>query len=254
MFFILSKLLQYFTSPFLWIMAFFVFGLFSRNQVKKRWAFRIGLVLLFFFSNPFISNEVWLAWEPEAVLMKDVKTYDAAIVLTGVTEPNRSPHDRVHYQEGAERILDAVQLYKMGKVKKIIISGGSGAIKNVARTEAESLQQTALFAGVPQQDILLEQRSKNTRENAQFTKELLGQHPEVQKLLLITSAFHMRRAEGCFEKVGLTFDTFPADFQTHDRSFHLDDLLIPTAEALRDWTRIIHEWVGVITYKLLGYS
>ncbi|QHL86804.1 YdcF family protein [Nibribacter ruber] len=254
MFFILSKLLQYLTSPFLWIMAVFVFGLFSRNQGKKRWAFRVGLVLLFFFSNPFISNEVWLAWEPEAVLMKDVKNYDAAIVLTGVTEVNRSPHDRVHFNEGAERILDAVQLYKMGRVQKIIITGGSGAIKDVVRTEAENLEQTALYAGVPKQDILIEQRSRNTRENALYTKELLSQHPELQRLLLITSAFHMRRAQACFEKVGLNFDTFPADFQTHDRSFHLDDLLIPSAEALQDWTRLLHEWVGVLTYKLLGYS
>ncbi|WP_210465307.1 YdcF family protein [Rufibacter roseolus] len=229
-------------------------GLLLRNQTKKRLAFRTGLVLMLFFTNPFLSNEAWLAWEPEAVLMKDVPTYDAGIVLTGVTEVNKSPHDRVHYQEGAERILDAIQLYKMGKLKKIIISGGSGAIKEVERTEASNLQQTALYASVLAADILLEERSRNTRENAQFTKELLQTQPHLRKLLLITSAFHMRRAKGCFEKVGLKPDTFPVDFQTHDRSFHLDDLLIPNPEALQQWSKLIHEWVGYVTYKLLGYS
>ncbi|ALI97687.1 YdcF family protein [Rufibacter tibetensis] len=254
MFFILSKILQYLASPLLWIVTLFLLGLFFRKQSKKEFAFRHGFLLLLFFTNPFLSNEAWLAWEPEAVLMNDVKQYDAGIVLTGVTEVNKSSHDRVHYGEGPERILDAIQLYKMGKLRKIIISGGSGALKQVQKTEASNLQQTALYAGVPAEDILLEERSRNTRENAQYTKELLQRHPELQKRLLITSAFHMRRAQGCFKKVGLEFDTFPADFQTHDRSFHLDDLLISNSGALQKWSHLIHEWVGYMTYKLLGYS
>lgn len=254
MFFLLSKLLQYLASPLLWIIAFFVLGLFFRKQPQKRIFIALGIGLLLFFTNPFLINEALLAWEPEPVLMKDVPAYDAAIVLTGVTEVNKSPHDRVHYREGSERILDAIQLYKMGKVRKIIITGGSGALKQVARTEASNLQQTALYAGVPAQDILLEERSRNTRENATYTKELLQQHPELKKLLLITSAFHMRRAKGCFEKVGLAFSTFPADFHTHDRSFHLDDFVIPDPESLWKWSHLIHEWVGYITYKLLGYA
>ncbi|WP_125077669.1 hypothetical protein [Rufibacter latericius] len=50
----------------------------------------MGFVLLLLFTNPFLSNEAWLAWEPRAVLMQDVKTYDAGIVLTGVTEVNKA--------------------------------------------------------------------------------------------------------------------------------------------------------------------
>ncbi|WP_255897475.1 YdcF family protein [Rufibacter sediminis] len=254
MFFLLSKLLQYLASPVVWIFFLFVLGLLFRNQAKKKLTLRASFFLLLFFTNPILSNEAWLAWEPEAVLMKEVKPYDAGIVLTGVTEVNRSPHDRVHYKEGAERILDAIQLYKMGKLQKIIISGGSGFIKEVQKTEASNLQQTALYAGVPAADILLEERSRNTHENALYTKELLQSQPQLRKLLLITSAFHMRRAQGCFKKVGLEIDTFPADFQTHDRSSQLDDLLIPSPEALLKWSRLIHEWVGYVTYKLLGYS
>ncbi|WP_207434514.1 YdcF family protein [Sabulibacter ruber] len=254
MFFLLSKLLQYLVSPLLWIIILLVLGLLFRNPAKKRKAYGAGILLLLFFTNPFLLNEAWLAWEPSPILMRDVAQYDAAIVLTGVTEVNKSPHDRVHYREGAERILDAIQLYKMGKVKKIVISGGSGAIKKVAKTEASNLQQTALYAGVPALDLLLEERSHNTRENVQFTKELLQGQRHLKKLVLITSAFHMRRAKGCFDKVGLPVDTFPADFQTHDRSFHLDDLLIPNPEALWKWSHLIHEWVGFVTYKVLGYS
>jgi len=254
MFFILSKLLQYLAMPLLWIVALLLFALFSKNEAKKRKALLLGVLLLLFFSNPFMSNEVWLAWEPEPALMASVGTYDAGIVLSGVTEVNKSPHDRVHYGEGPERILEAIQLYKMGKIRKIVISGGSGALKRVARTEAENLQQTALYAGVPQKDILLEEKSRNTRENALNTKQVLSHHPDLDKLLLIPSAFHMRRAKGCFDRVGLAVFPFPADFHTHDRSFHLDDLLIPSADALRYWTHLIHEWVGWLVYKILGYA
>lgn len=240
--------------PLLWIVALLVFALFYRKRAGNRKAFLAALLLLLFFTNPFLSNEALLAWEPEPILMAEVGQYDAAIVLTGVTEGNKSPHDRVHYQEGPERILEAIQLYKMGKVKQIIISGGSGAIKEVARTEAENLQLTALFAGVPAQDILLEQKSRNTRENALFTKELLARHPHVKTRLLLTSAFHMPRALGCFQKAGVAVDAFPVDFHTHDRSFYPDDLLIPSADALQRWTSLIHEWVGLIVYKVLGYT
>ncbi|MFC6998136.1 YdcF family protein [Rufibacter roseus] len=254
MFFVLSKILQYLAMPLLWIVALLLFSLISKKQPRKRKSLLAAVLLLLFFTNPFISNEVWLAWEPEAVLMKEVPKYDAGIVLTGVTEVNKAPYDRVHYSEGPERILEAIQLYKLGKIKKIIISGGSGALKDVARTEAENLQLTALLAAVPQKDILLDEQSRNTRENALKTKELLTKHPEIKSLLLITSAFHMRRAKGCFEQVGLNFDTFPVDFRTHNRSFYLDDLFIPSTEALSKWTNLIHEWLGYIVYKVLGYS
>ncbi|WP_192820476.1 YdcF family protein [Rufibacter sp. LB8] len=254
MFFVLSKLLQYLVMPLLWVLALLVFGLISRNKAKSRKAFLMATGLLLFFSNTLISNEVWLAWEPKPVLMKDVALYDAAIVLTGVTRHEKSPHDRTHYSEGSERILDAIQLYKLGKIKKIIITGGSGSLVSVANTEAQDLRQTALYAGVPTADILLEEKSRNTRENAQFTKELLQAHPELKKLLLITSAFHMRRAQGCFTKANVAFDAFPADFQTQDRRYTLDDVLIPNVDALKNWSKILHEWLGFVTYKLLGYA
>ncbi|MGV3539869.1 MAG: YdcF family protein [Rufibacter sp.] len=254
MFFVLSKILQYLVSPLLWVIALLVFSLLSKKQVRKRNALRLALGLLLFFTNPFLINEIWLAWEPEAVLMRDVASYDAAVVLTGVTRGDREPHDRTHYAEGSERILDAIQLYKMGKVKKIIISGGSGSLLEVANSEAHDLRRTALFAGIPAQDILLEEKSRNTRENAQYTKELLQKSPELDRLLLITSAFHMRRAMGCFEKAGVAVEPFPVDFYTHDPSFAVNDLLIPSLDAFKKWDHIMHEWLGYSMYKLLGYS
>ncbi|RFP63741.1 YdcF family protein [Hymenobacter lapidiphilus] len=110
------------------------------------------------------------------------------------------------------------------------------------------------LAGVPRQDILLETRSRNTHENALYTKELLAQHPEIKRTVLITSAFHMRRAEGCFAKVGLQPALFPAGYYSIDRRYTPASLLLPAEEPLRLWGVLLHEMAGYLVYKLLGYS
>lgn len=75
------------------------------------------------------------------------------------------------------------------------------------------------------------------------------------KVLLVTSALHMRRSEACFKKVGLTsFDTFSTDHYTGEvREYYFDQYLIPNASTLSDWNRLTHEWVGYLMYRLKGY-
>ena len=84
------------------------------------------------------------------------------------------------------------------------------------------------MAAAPPVDIWLEARSRNTRENAQFTNQLLRRHPGVDTLVLVTSAFHMRWTEGRFEQVGLPVLTF----QASGRALTADYWLLPSPEAL----------------------
>ena len=72
--------------------------------------------------------------------------------------------------------------------------------------EGKYAEQFLLNLGIPAADILIESESNNTRENAVFTQKLLTQKMPAAKCLLITSAFHMRRSIGCFNKVGMQFD------------------------------------------------
>ena len=110
-----------------------------------------------------------------------------------------------------------------------------------------------MISGVPETDILYEDKSRNTHENAQFTKQLLAGQPQLKKLLLVTSAFHMRRAKACFEKEGVNVDHFTTDFYTTDRFFTLDKLLIPQEVYLYQWQILFHEILGDITYRIVGY-
>ncbi|MDX5346189.1 MAG: YdcF family protein [Hymenobacteraceae bacterium] len=253
MFFILSKILFYLILPLTWIIAILLVALLVKRQKLKIKLFTIAAVLLLIFTNPFLANEAWLWWEVPPTPINQVGQYDAAIILTGITNPDKSPHDRVYINRGADRVLHPLQLYRLGKADKLIITGGSGSLTDKQNTEAGELKKILLMAAVPEEDILIEDRSRNTRENALFTKELLQQHPELQKLLVVTSAFHMRRAAGCFEKVGVEADYFSTDFYTRDRSFTPDALLAPDVNALHEWQKLFHEIAGYVMYKLMGY-
>ena len=254
MFFILSKTLDFVLLPALWLVALLLGALVAKpgSQAQRRWLRAAGLLVLLGTNNALV-NEALLAWEKPPVALRAVGPADAAVLLTGITLTSKSPTDRVYLGHGADRVTDALWLYRDGRVRRIIISGGSGAVLSVAHTEADDLGTLLRLAAVPPQDILLEERSRNTRENAKFTKELLAKHPDIKSLVLVTSAFHQRRALGCFAKVGLHPQSFPGDFYTTDRSWTPDYWLVPDISALDRWSLLLHEMAGYIVYKVAGY-
>ncbi len=257
MFFLLSKLLNFLLSPALWLAGLLAFALIAADPLRRRQWLRASLVALLVLANPALSNWLWNQWEMPAVPLPRVGHYDAAILLTGITAPDRPPHDRVYIAGGADRLLHTLQLWREGHIDRIIVSGGSGSVLNAdsALLEAEQLRRVLLDCGVPDSLITLESRSRNTRENALFTAELLKKRPTLAphgRLLLVTSAFHMRRAAGCFRRAGLAPDSFPTDF-TGEPARYTPDVLVPNADALRNYDRLIHEVFGYLTYRLLGY-
>ncbi|MFT2009383.1 YdcF family protein [Pontibacter sp. 13R65] len=255
MFFLFSKLLHYFLMPLLWVLFLLLLALFLKSVRWSRGCLLASVSLLLLFSNPFLSNMAWRAWEVDALPVDEVEQYDAAIILGGITTSSASITDRVHTRRGADRFLHPLQLYRLGKVKYFILSGGSATVSGEAgESEAEHLQALLVLSGVSPEHIILETRSRNTRENAANTANLLQQHPELQKLLLVTSAYHMRRSVGCFEKAGLQTTPYSTDFFADDPRFTPDELFIPSILAFSDWHLLIHEIAGFLVYKLLGYS
>lgn len=235
------------------ITVFFFLSVLLKNPKWRKRSFWIAFGMFLFFSNDFIANEVMLAWELEATPIAEVKKqYELGVVLTGVASGYREPNDRVYFQKGADRVTHAVQLYKEGIIRKILISGGSGRLVSVQLPEADVLKKAFLLMGVPEQDILLENQSRNTAESAQEVKKILGP-TKASDCLLITSAFHMRRSRACFAKAGIPMDTFTTDFYSHPREYYPDAFLIPQVEAIMIWQKIIKEWVGMAAYKAAGY-
>ena len=254
MFFYLSKLLTFLCMPFTLIILALLAGLLLKNRVWKKRLYITGIALLLFFSNPFIIDEVMRWWEIDAVRIEDLpKTYEVAIVLGGFTLTGVELNDRINTTRSIDRLLHTLQLYREGKVQKILISGGSGLVFSEGLSEAEQTQQLLQMSLVPTEDIILEANSRNTRENALNTARIVGQKFPGQRYLLITSAYHMRRAKACFEKVGLPVDIYSTNFTTFERKFTPDVLIIPSLGAIDKWHLLIREMIGMLAYKAAGY-
>lgn len=216
--------------------------------------FILGLVYLFFFSNRFIANEVLLMWEIPPTPYENISgDYYAGIVMGGVTNSEKTPRDRVYFSKGADRITHAYQLYKLGKIRKILVSGGSSKLGDFEYKEADNLYNYLILCGMDTADIILENHARNTYENALYSSQILEEESPGKKHLVITSGFHLKRSLLCFRKLGMEVDGFSTDFYTKDRTFNLNMMLIPDPSAFSDWHLIIHEILGLLSYKIAGY-
>ncbi len=253
MFFILSKALLFFISPLFWIIASLIGFLLSKSgKTKKRFKY-LTLGLLFFFTNTVIFLSFCGLWEIEGTPISRVKKHDVGIVLGGMSEYNNDLKT-ISLRRGGDRIWQAITLYKKGKIKKILISGDSGYVSDRGLHEAQQMRSILIDWGIPAKDVWSEDYSKNTHENAVFSKRVLQSKKALrQSYLLITSGTHMRRSLACFKKVNLTCTPFSTDLYTGPKSsFYWDQYLVPEADNLSDWHKLIKEWVGFVAYGLTG--
>jgi uncharacterized SAM-binding protein YcdF (DUF218 family) len=135
-----------------------------------------------------------------------------------------------------------------------MISSGSGSILQPQEKEALFVKDYLITIGIPEEDLIIEAQSKNTRENAVNSALILKEEYPNGKFLLVTSATHMPRAKRCFQKSGLAVTPFSVDHKSGPRKYVLDHILIPNAENLKAWNSLAKEWTGFIVYKLMGYS
>lgn len=253
MFFILSKTLFYLVMPGFLITASILLPYFIKNKLLQKRLRYLAPGLFLLFTNPLLANLLMNLWEIPATPLRQLKSHDVAIVLTGVTNQTVETQDRVHFNRGADRILHPILLYKTKKVRKILISGGPWNFDGKTISEAKQLKSILRLAGIPETDIIVENQARNTRENATFSSQILKARFPNQSYLLITSAFHMRRALGCFNKTGVSPTPFSVDFYGQATSLNWVTSFIPSAEGMGLWRRLTHEVVGFIVYRLVNY-
>jgi uncharacterized SAM-binding protein YcdF (DUF218 family) len=107
--------------------------------------------------------------------------------------------------------------------------------------------------GVAEKDIYLEERARNTLENATYTKQILKPYL-AEKILLVTSAMHMPRAKACFLKEGFHVDDYPADIKKKDTPSGILDQIIPQERNLSKFAELIREMAGYMIYKIVGFA
>ncbi|MFO0598273.1 MAG: YdcF family protein [Myxococcaceae bacterium] len=254
MFFVLSKLLDVIVDPFWWAFVPTVAGvvLLVRGQ-RRRLALgsiAFGLGALFLFALPAVSNRLWSSLEADApnTVRPGVK-YDAVVLLGGVVSPPGSLNDDPAWNDNIERLLAVRQLLVEDRAKVAIVSGG--ALAPGLRTEAEYLREELVKLGVDSERVLIEDQANNTRENATLTRPLL-ERLGAREVLIVTSAFHARRALGCFTAAGLAVDVWPVDYRLRDLS--RDPHLVPRGDYFTTSSRALREWLGRLVYRVMGYT
>jgi uncharacterized SAM-binding protein YcdF (DUF218 family) len=251
MFFVISKILGYFVRPLIWIVILLAVALFYKKKRVRRRSLTAAFVILIVFTNSFLVTKVTGLWAVNPV--KIDSCYDVGIVLGGRTVTFDKKYNRRTYHETIDRLLQAVNLYEKGRIKKILITGGPGNIiyKNIK--EAKLMDSLLRNIKIPASDILIDTLAENTHQNAVYSKRILEKHPQLKKFLLITSSMHMRRAEACFKKVGLKVTPYPTNLLNSDGPMNFEYLIIPQASNLLTWDGTIHEMAGYVVYKIIGY-
>jgi uncharacterized SAM-binding protein YcdF (DUF218 family) len=255
MFFYLSKLLGFLFSPLSWVFILMIYSFKTHKEGRSIKLRIVSLVILYVCSNSFVVDECFRRWEPvtQDLDSTDIR-YDGAIVLGGIGTVDQR-QQKLIFTWGADRLCQVLPLYQSGRVKRIVFTGGSGSIEFPEDKEGIFVGKYLHQIGVPDSAVVIESNSKNTYENAVFTKKQLDSLQLNGRFLLVTSAYHLPRAAAVFRKAGFTnIDCYPTNRISGVRRFTFDHLFIPNANALFNLQFLIHEWLGYLTYKIKGYA
>ena len=226
----------------------------KKGGLLRRIATMLGVfafVWLLIFSLPITTRITGVPLERDYPIQRAEESpqADAIVVLGGGMGSNTNALIYADMASGADRAWHAARLYRAGKAPLVIASGCS---------ELESTKPLLLDFGIPDDAIIIENDSLNTEENARFTERILRERfgaDRPVKVLLVTSAWHMRRSEFMFRRYApsIEFIAAPSDYEATcgiDRPLEPKDF-VPSADALRANTYYLKEHLGYWGYKLL---
>lgn len=250
MFFVLSKILYFLLSPLTWMGILLLILLFSEQFKMKRklWISIITIAVL--FTNPFLYRTSVMLWQTNPIELKKESPYEAGILLGGFSGYDKQ--NRGFFNNASDRFIQAASLYHQGIIKKIIVTGGNGLLLGDQPAETVFVFDQLLKMGIPKEAILLESNSRNTYENAIFTKRIVDSLQIPGKLVLITSAEHMPRSEMVFKKAGFHIQPYPCDYDVLNEKLDLSNTIVPDPSLLVFWKYLLKEMVGTWAYQLTG--
>jgi uncharacterized SAM-binding protein YcdF (DUF218 family) len=245
MIFIFSKIFNFLTSPINWILILVLLFFLIKGKRWKQIILIFTLLLSFVFTNKLLYIKAVNNWSaPYKNPIENNQVYDLAIIAGGAVDYSQD-WGQLDFNERADRITEAIRLYRLGKIKKMLMSGESAFnIKNGVSYAPEFLQYMKEM-GVHPSDIILEQKARSTAENVAFLTEMLKDSNPETPILLITSGWHMRRTLKGFEDSGLNLIPYAVDVHGFPAVLVWTDFL-PSWKAAQDWQKLIHEIVGIL--------
>jgi uncharacterized SAM-binding protein YcdF (DUF218 family) len=257
MFFLFSKVLGFFTVPSNAIAVICALGaalLLMRRPRAGRSILALGVGLLLLFGYSPAGNVLLLSLSDRFPAWQfDGHDPDGIIVLGGAIDSEASAaRDALELDAAAERIVAMLELARRFPNARIVFSGGSGNLIDNSVPEAPIAGQLLDRFGIAPARVVLEDQSRTTYENAALVRRLVEPKPG-ERWLLVTSAFHMPRSIGTFRTAGFDVEAYPVDWRT--RGWRDSAMPFDRLSAGLDRTDIaIHEWIGLIAYRLTGRS
>lgn len=251
MMYLISKILAFAISPFNIAVFLFVMALFIRKYRRK---FLItGFVVLFVFSNPLLFRLTIGWWEGVPEPLPRNSPDCASVVVLGGMSAQHEASGRIRFFQSSDRLMQTLLLKGQNKVERVIVAGGNASIVLDKRPEAAYLKEFLISLGMDTHQIMMDTLSRNTFENALYTRQLFEERDLSRQITLVTSAWHMPRARRCFEKQGFKVYGVGADFMHPMNKLTPGEVWIPSAGTLAGWELLLKEWVGIVYYRIRGY-
>lgn len=254
MFFVVSKVFWGLAQPvsltFLLLLAGWLLTLWGRRRLGLA-SGAVGLLLLaacsFTTLGVLLIDPLENRFERPLTMPPDV---DTIIMLGGATSGRVSTARRVaELSEAGDRLTETLRLAMHYPGARIVLTGGSGLLVADGEPEAETAARFFADLGIARERLVLESASRNTDENAELTKAMLGDTPGV--VVLVTSAFHMPRSVGLFRKVGIEVLPWPTDYRSTGAAT-LGFNAVDPALNLTTAGVAIKEWIGLAVYHWTG--
>jgi uncharacterized SAM-binding protein YcdF (DUF218 family) len=254
MFFVLSKIAGFLLLPSNFLVVLAVVGLLllvTRWRRLGSWCFASGIVLLLLAGFLPAGATLMKALEnrfPRWDAQRGAP--DGVVVLGGAINPvvARS-RGSLGLSDGGERVVVIARLARDYPNARIVFTSGDASLLGQRPAEADYLFPSLDAMGVPRDRVLLERQARNTAENAAYSKQL-AQPKQGERWLVVTSAYHMPRAIGCFRRAGFDVEAYPVNWRTTPRQ----RLAVNSkfAAGLDLFDDAVHEWEGLLAYWLTG--
>lgn len=240
----LHKILPLIFSPLILVIGLIILGIiFNLRKFSL-----IGLIVLILSSLPIISNKfiAYLEKDYQPIEIAEIENVDAIVVLSGMIRVIGDEENlKYEFTDSVDRFFAGLDLFNNNKSPILILTRGKMPW-SIGIAEGEYLKELAIKYGVSEENIILTDEVQNTDQEAKAIKEILT---EDAKIILVTSAFHMPRAEKVFKAANINLIPYPVDFQNSKSKTTMMDF-IPSAGSLFDTSHFVREMIGRLYYNL----
>ncbi len=226
---------------------------FSRSKIPLFFALSILLI----FSNGICSALLWKFIESpwKRINPNQIDTADAIVVLSGGGKTISSKTSKIFEWNDPDRFLAGLSLFGKNRSKNLIFTAGFNPYNKFLTSEGNLYKQEAIKFGIPEENIYITGPVKNTLEEVKEIKNLIKGRLsfEKPKIILVTSAYHMKRAKNLIIKENIDVIPYPVDFRSEiiDADFLLNPLnWIPNSKYLSSSSSALRELIGRMAYEI----